>query len=90
MKEKVDYLKIGGEPGDTTLGEFGWVFTRSGNLYYLWWTVGFPGETTAAHYRRRESWVAMLRDAMTHNLDVKFLTDSDSSGKVITIQLYAP
>lgn len=88
-KEKVDYLKIGADDGSLT-GEFGWVYTKSGNLYYLWWEAAWPDEGTAVHHVRRTMWVSMLREAMARNLDVAFLTESNSSAKVLTIQLFAP
>ena len=87
--EKVDYLKIGND-GDDLLGEFGWVYTKNGNLYYLWWTEAWPEETTAVHHVRYSMWVSLIREAMTNDLEVEFATESNYSSKVLTIQLFSP
>lgn len=89
-REKIDYLKIGNDDGAGFTGEFGWVYTKSQNLYYLWWELAWPDESTAVHHVRRSMWVSMLREAITHNLDVDFITESEYSSKVLTVKLFAP
>ena len=83
MGEKIDYLKIGNGLG----GEFGWVYTKSSNLYYLWWSEVYPDEMSAIHQVRYSHWVAMLREAIRNNLDVEFITETSSSSKVVTVKL---
>jgi len=86
-KTKVDYLKIGSGPN---LGEFGWVYTKNGNLYYLWWTEAYPEETLGVNRIRYDRWVSLIREAITNDLEVEFLTESNYSSKVLTITLFSP
>lgn len=85
MKEKIEYIKLGG--GEPT-GEFCWVLTKSGELYYLWWEDAWPDEMTAVHHVRHTQWLSMLRDAVASDLDVEFITEDEDSSKVLTIKLY--
>lgn len=86
-KTKVDYLKIGNSPD---FGEFGTVYTKNGDHYFLWWTEAWPEATTGVHRIRYDRWVSLIREAITNDLEVEFLTESNYSSKVLTINLFSP
>lgn len=90
-RTKVDYIKIGSDVGsDDLFGEFGWVYTKSGDLYYLWWSEAWPEDTTAVHHVRFSLWVSLIREAIENDLEIEFLTEDYYSSKVLTVKLYAP
>jgi hypothetical protein len=90
VKQKVSYIKVGSEEASGLFGQFGWVYTKDGDLYYLWWEEVYPNEMTAIHHVKHSMWISLLREAVAHNLDVEFLTESNYSHKVQRILLYAP
>jgi hypothetical protein len=87
-RAKIDHIKVGTDQGVAPFSDFAWVQSQDGELYYLWWDDAFPEETTAAHHVRRSMWIGMVRDALSHGLEVDFVTESASSSKVVTVVVF--
>ena len=78
----VDYIKIG--------KDFGFVYLKEGDLFYLWWTGIFTEEASAFDNIKYSIWISLLKEALVNNLEVELLTDDDYSSLVVTVKLNAP
>lgn len=75
---KVGHSDFGGEIGTITV---------NGSIYFLWWEEAWPEDFDAGSRLRQSMWISMLKEAMTNNYDVEVLTESNSSSKVLTINI---